>query len=65
MSESGTVELVLDQVTYLPGEYDIDFAIESDWGVPVDYYPKAAHLTIYSDITDVGVARVDHSWRMA
>lgn len=62
LEQSGTVELELKELALLPGEYDIDFAIESEVGIPVDYYTRAAHITIYSDLGDVGVSREKHVW---
>lgn len=62
LEKSGAIQIILKEIPLLPGEYDFDFAIECDLGVPVDYYTKAAHISVYSDIDDVGVVRVKHMW---
>jgi len=64
LKKSGTAMLELQEIELLPGEYNIDLAIECEVGVPVDYYTKAARVVIYSDVTDVGVARLKHQWKI-
>ncbi len=64
LKTNGCVELELEEVELLPGEYSIDLAIECNVGIPVDYYTKAARITVYSDISDVGVCRIKHSWTL-
>jgi len=64
LSGSGQMELSLQNVLLLPGEYLIDFAIESGDGVPVDYYREAVKMEFYSGITDVGVVRMQHKWML-
>ena len=56
--------LSLDHVNLLPGEYWLDIAIESEVGIPVDYYRQAAKMEFYSQIGDVGIARIDHKWKL-
>ena len=60
--EDGIVTIELKSVDLLPGEYYMDFAIEEDLGVPVDYYTRACKIELYSDLADVGVCRVEHTW---
>ena len=64
LETDGCVELEISEVGLLPGEYSIDLAIECDVGVPVDYYTKAARITVYSDVADVGVCRIKHRWML-
>ena len=64
LSKDNVVELELSTVELLPGEYDIDLAIESGMGLPVDYYTKALKLEVFSDVADVGVCRVSHKWNL-
>lgn len=58
----GSVKLVLTDVNLMPGEYLLDFAIEMGQGIPVDYYREAAVIEFTSNIEDVGIARLEHSW---
>ena len=60
----GVIEIKLNNVNLLPGQYLLDIAIESDLGVPVDYYREACRFEIYSVINDVGVLRVAHNWKI-
>lgn len=60
----GVIEIKLNNVNLLPGQYLLDIAIESDLGVPVDYYREACKFEIYSVINDVGVLRVAHNWKI-
>jgi ABC-2 type transport system ATP-binding protein len=63
LEQDGTVRLSFEKAGLLPGEYEIDFAIESGNGIAVDYYTKAYRIYVYSEISDVGVARMEHKWR--
>lgn len=60
--EDGSCKLLLENVNLLPGEYYLDVAIESDVGIPVDYYREAHKIELYSTFNDVGVFRIDHKW---
>jgi len=62
--EDGCVRVKLNHVDLLPGEYLIDIAIESEIGIPVDYYRQAVKMEFYSVLQDVGVSRVDHEWQL-
>lgn len=62
ITQNGAVTLKLKNVNLLPGEYYIDFALEEDLGIPVDYYTRACKIDIYSEYDDVGVCRIEHSW---
>ena len=42
----------------------LDAAIESDYGIPVDYYREVLQFEIGSMIEDVGVARLSHCWKL-
>ena len=52
----------LDNIGLIPGEYTLDLAIESEIGIPVDYYREALRFQVYSNIDDVGVIRINHIW---
>lgn len=64
LTESGMMELNISNIGLLPSEYVLDFAIESEIGVPVDYFKEAATFEIYSNIDDVGVIRISHEWNL-
>lgn len=64
LAESGQVVLEIYSCTLLAGEYTLDFAIESGYGTPVDYFTKAYAIHLFSEYQDVGVARLTHNWRI-
>lgn len=64
LRQDGAMELVLQHVMLMPGIYTLDLAIESDMGIPVDYYREAQTIEFYSRVSDVGVVKVEHAWRL-
>ena len=62
LKNSGQFKVCLTNVNLLPGSYSIDIAIESESGIPVDYYKEALKFDVYSEIEDVGVCRINHKW---
>lgn len=62
--DSGKFLLEFSKMELLPGEYNVDFAIEEEMCVPVDYYKNAYKIIIYSDIEDIGIARLEHRWNL-
>ena len=58
------MSLHLDQVNLVPGIYLLDIAIESQVGVPVDYFREAYTFEMYSQIGDVGIVRLNHQWKI-
>ena len=65
LSHSGTMYIVLEELNLLAGTYLLDIAIESDDGVPVDYFREVCTFEMHSLIGDVGVARMKHSWDLS
>lgn len=64
LNESGEVELVFEKLELLPGEYDLDFAIGAENCTDIDYCRALVRIQVYSEIGDVGVARVSHAWKI-
>ena len=64
LDESGKVVLKLDSLELLPGEYDFDFAIGAENCTDIDYCRSVKRIQVYSEISDVGVARVSHEWNI-
>lgn len=62
LTKAGAIKIVFEMLTLLPGKYSIDIAIQKNEGESVDYFKEAYSLEIYSDIDDVGVNRIEHSW---
>ena len=64
LERDGAVELKLKDVMLMPGQYTLDFAIESEIGIPVDYFREAMTVEFYSVQEDVGLLRVKHEWNL-
>lgn len=64
LETGGMIEVDLDNLSLILGEYLLDVAIESGDGVPVDYYREIYRFEVYSELGDVGVARISHSWKI-
>lgn len=64
LTKDGQVEIVLKNVNLLSGTYTLDFAIESDMGIAVDFWKKAKKIEIYSVTDEVGILRFEHEWRL-
>ncbi len=64
LDEAGTTIVRLKELHLIPAEYTLDVAIESDIGVAVDYYREAYRFETYSEVGDVGVARISHEWNL-
>lgn len=60
----GTIEYEIPQFNVLQGEYYLDVAIHTIEGNPFDYYCKALDFTVYSEILDVGLVRLEHKWKI-
>lgn len=63
LEKDGCFSLNLKEVSLLPCEYWVDIAIECGYGIPVDYFTKALRFEIYSEINDVGIVRINHTWK--
>lgn len=64
LEKNGTAEIFLEKADLLPGEYLLDFAIETGDGIPVDYYREAYKIEMISNIGDVGISRIEHKWNI-
>ncbi len=62
LKEDGFTEIILEEVQLLPGEYLLDFAIETGDGIPVDYCRQIYRTEMISNTGDVGISRIKHKW---
>lgn len=60
--QDGTLDLLLKNVPLMPGVYTIDLAVESEQGIPVDYYREAIKIEFFSSDRDIGIAKIVHQW---
>ncbi len=64
LTESGYTDIYFEDLPLLPGDYTLDFSIEMNDGMPVDFCRRLHKIKIISDITDVGIARIKHNWEI-
>ena len=64
LTKDGSVRMKIDSLRLLPGKYTLDVAIESDMATPVDYFKEAYTFEVFSQIGDVGVSRIEHTWEV-
>lgn len=62
IQNDGYFEIEIERLNLLQGYYNIDFAIEHNNGLPVDYYREAINIEVMSNWGDIGVVRVEHKW---
>lgn len=64
LEKDGIICLTLKNVNLMPGQYTLDFAIESGMGLPVDYYREAKKVEFFTSKDDVGLVRISHEWEL-
>lgn len=64
LNTDGSVLFEIPTLTLLPGKYVLDVAIENTTGTLVDYCKEVCSFEIYSPISDVGIARMEHKWQL-
>ena len=62
LNEQGTVTIDVPEMTLLPGGYTLDLAFHKEDGFSYDYWRDCVRFSVYSDLQDVGVARLSHHW---
>lgn len=64
LEKDGVAKIILKNVNLMPGQYTIDFALESGLGIPVDYYREAKKIEFFTTKEDVGLVRIEHEWEI-
>ena len=62
LNEKGIVEINIEHLDLLEGEYFLDLAFHDEYGMPYDYIREAKRFDIYSKIKDSGVFRITHKF---
>jgi ABC-2 type transport system ATP-binding protein len=62
LNPKGSIEICISELTLLPADYTIDVAICSQTGFDYDYWRYSLSFSVYSDIQDVGISRIQHKW---
>lgn len=63
IEDMGTIELILEDINLLKGHYIMDIAFHHEFGQPYHYIFGALEFDIYSDLDEVGIARIKHIWK--
>jgi homopolymeric O-antigen transport system ATP-binding protein len=62
LGEEGNVEILLERLDFVAGTYYLDVAVHALDGYPYDYHHGLYSFTMKSDLQEVGVCRIPHSW---
>lgn len=60
----GSLQFKISKLLLLPGVYNLDVAVHHENGEPYDYLTQAYSFQVSSDLNDVGVVRLEHSWEL-
>ncbi len=62
LGEEGNVEVLLERLDFVEGTYYLDVAVHALDGYPYDYHHGLYSFTVKSDLQEVGVCHIPHSW---
>ncbi|WP_252221705.1 MULTISPECIES: ABC transporter ATP-binding protein [unclassified Clostridium] len=63
VKDNGVIEVTLDNIQLLEGEYSLDVALHDEYGTPYDYIRRIKTFNIYSIIKDTGIFRIKHGFK--
>ncbi len=62
LATEGVVEVTLESLSLIEGQYYLDVAVHSREGATYDYHSRLYPFSVSSDVKDVGVFRIPHRW---
>jgi lipopolysaccharide transport system ATP-binding protein len=62
LGEEGDVEVLLERLDFVAGTYYLDVAVHALDGYPYDYHHGLYSFAVKSDLQEIGVCRIPHSW---
>lgn len=62
VKDNGIIEVIIDEIQLLEGDYTLDIALHDEYGAPYDYIRKSKKFSVYSEIKDTGVFRLNHTF---
>ena len=62
LGEEGNAEVLLERLDFVAGTYYLDVAVHALDGYPYDYHHGLYSFTVKSDLQELGVCRIPHSW---
>ncbi|NFI51511.1 ABC transporter ATP-binding protein [Clostridium botulinum] len=63
VKDNGVIEVTIDNIQLLEGEYSLDVALHDEYGTPYDYIRRIKTFNIYSIIKDTGIFRIKHEFK--
>lgn len=63
IQNEGIVEIEIEKIQLLEGNYYLDIAFHDEYGKPYDYIRKITSFNIYSNIKDTGIFRIKHEFK--
>ena len=63
LDKDGKIVIEFDSMTLTRSQYWVDIVLEKADGTPIDYYKEAVRFNVVSGIEDMGVARIEHTWK--
>ena len=63
LNEEGEILLEIDKLNLVKGSYWIDIAIRDKDMFAYDYKAQAVRFTVYNNVDEVGVVKLDHTWK--
>lgn len=64
LPNEGHIRFNINKLSLLPGTYKLDVAVHHENGEPYDYLTSVYSFQVSSDINDVGIVRLDHTWEL-
>lgn len=64
IKDKGIMECFIKQLLLIRGQYSLDIAIHSEDGFPYDYIRGICSFDLHSNISDVGISRLEHEWKL-
>jgi len=64
LGNAGKVRFVVEKFNLLPSEYTLDVAIHTEDGFFFDSIDKVKKFSVFSNIGDIGVTRLNHLWHI-
>ncbi|MFZ3373660.1 MAG: Wzt carbohydrate-binding domain-containing protein, partial [Desulfitobacteriaceae bacterium] len=65
LGEEIVVRFNIDKLNLVEGEYYINVASTDGLGTQYDYIVRRISFTMYSNVKEAGVCRLDHSWEVS
>lgn len=58
----GCLEIHFPTINLIEGDYDIDIALHDENGEMFEYIAEAARIRVLSEVHDIGLCRIPHTW---